>query len=79
MKISCSAPSEVASDDLSRRISQLGLKPIISSSYIKAEYIGVNQVVADTLIEIFQLESEHEINIDYKYIRRSYDNLQIVK
>ena len=66
MKVSCSVPSKFASKDLTRRISQLGLKPVIIEQTIETVYVGISQVVADMLMEIYQHEKEHDISVDYR-------------
>lgn len=47
MKVSCNVPSEVASKDLTRRVSQLGLIPVITEGLISTTYNGRSKVVAE--------------------------------
>lgn len=61
VRISCSVPTDKASDGLLRRIRQLGIAPIVTPQVIRAVYQGPSRVVGETLMEIFELERDHEI------------------
>lgn len=65
MKVSCSTPTESASDGLVRRITQLGLTPIVTNQVIRTVYEGPSKVVGEMVVEIYQYEKEHEITVDY--------------
>lgn len=65
MRVSCSVPSKTASDDLVRKITQLGLTPIITGQVIRTVYEGPSRVVGETIMEIYQHERDHEITVDY--------------
>lgn len=61
VRVSCSVPADKDSDNLLRRIGQLGITPIVTSQVIRAVYQGPSRVVGEVLMEIFEAERDHEI------------------
>lgn len=64
IRVSCSVPAYKASPALVLRLRRLGITPIVTPRLIRGVYEGTSSIIADTLVQIFELEEDHEITLD---------------
>lgn len=65
MRVSCSCPTNLASDTLAERISALGIQPIITPQVVRAVYEGPNKSIGEAIVRMYACEDDHEINVQY--------------
>lgn len=65
MRVSCACPVDLASDVLVDSLKLIGVNPIITPCVIRAVYDGPNRELGEAIVEIYQHEADHEIEVQY--------------
>lgn len=67
MRVSCGCPIAKARNPevLERWIRQVGLTPIITNTTIRCVYEGDNKALGEAIVEMFQVELDHDITVFY--------------
>lgn len=63
MRLSCSVPTDKASDGFITKVAQCGITPIVTSQVIRAVYEGKNEKLCDGIIALYEAEPEHQITV----------------
>lgn len=71
MKLSCAAMLSPTSDTLLEKLEKLPVTPIITPSLIRVVYEGPDKTLGLTIIELFEEEPEHDINVIYDKAEQS--------
>lgn len=65
MRVHCACPTRYATDTLLKRLSSLGIEPIVTPQVIQAVYEGTDKSIGETLVEMFLHEADHVITVQY--------------
>lgn len=65
MRVTCSCPVNLVSDTLVDRLTSIGVKPITTNKVVRAVYEGPDKSKGEAIVEMFQHEADHEIEVQY--------------
>jgi len=67
MRVSCGCPKAKARspEALINWIRQVGLEPIVTPTTIRCVYEGSNKALGEAIVEMFEVEVDHDITVFY--------------
>lgn len=65
MRVTCACPADMASSTLIDRLTAIGIKPIVTPQVIRAVYDGPDRELGEGIVEMYQHEANHEIEVQY--------------
>lgn len=65
MRIDCSCLKATATSTLETWIREVGLHPIVTPTTIRCLYEGTDQELGEAIVEKFEHEIGHDINVSY--------------